>query len=962
MSGRSLRRRRVYTAAQPITAQTTVQIRRSGHIVRKSYLNNQIRLISLSTSDLFTEEEYAAFSEMCSCSNELNIKENDATKSGRKLSEEEREPLLRRKREQQARLASLLESNENITRSVRLSGVIDTRKCRDENGEVHLPAGVTWRTLRASRKIAEFSSEESRAMGLSDRQITFDKIIVKWRSVDLLRQITMNGFNMDILQPDGSVVTKHYSVITASAGQLRTNRVQCVSDEMWEHIKVRLECGLDWDAINQKGGVNVAKYMAYLALSCSATDPWPEMDIDRCIVIPDFEAPVRGTMKKINPDYSSEVGEYEVMINHFDGAGVMLPSVSKRNFMTRGPWLKGLLTPFDFIKFCKVHKVPPLIKDVWGLEHDLVKENIQIMFTASQLKLWKYYESWEAYKTFFRFCGCTLSRTNYEEAYIPDTEINYQMLQTLQDFTDEEIEKFTLRSRKRIDDLCNTKESMLSTLGADINSTIPFKRALALYPSLLRDGYCRESLRSIKKRWTLDGRSGRLLCRNKRLFAIPDAYAACQFWFLHQERPEGLLQDGVVACRPYEKREKLDVLRSPHLYMEHAVRRVSHDPEVYEWLCSNGIYTSCHDLISRILQFDCDGDQLNVVEDELLITIAERNIEKYHIIPLFYDAMKAPPETLSRENLFAALKRAHDYSGIGQVSNALTKLWNKPDPDLDAAAWLTYYNNQVIDAAKTGKINDYENYPEIAARISKATGGKSGAMPYFFQFSMNARRSTQDGEIRKTLKMNDSTLNRICRQFMKRTYLNQNPDEIPPFSWRMLAAREPGPINPEMIELFCLLDSANVSTLIEAKSIEDTGDRMNGSGILAENMVEELEAAFGSLEAVYPSVLKYLFAGEGERKASHKQMFWKVFGYIALRNLEDNLVTAKPCPKCGQMIPSWHNKHNCGNAAGFITCCDCGTLTERRNSRQCRCPSCQAMYTQAKTKARVTAYRSRSAA
>ena len=60
MSGRSLRRRRVYTATQPIPVQTTVRIRRSGHIVRKSYLNHQIRLISLSTSDLFTEEEYAA--------------------------------------------------------------------------------------------------------------------------------------------------------------------------------------------------------------------------------------------------------------------------------------------------------------------------------------------------------------------------------------------------------------------------------------------------------------------------------------------------------------------------------------------------------------------------------------------------------------------------------------------------------------------------------------------------------------------------------------------------------------------------------------------------------------------------------------------------------------------------------------------------------------------------------------
>lgn len=66
------------------------------------------------------------------------------------------------------------------------------------------------------------------------------------------------------------------------------------------------------------------------------------------------------------------------------------------------------------------------------------------------------------------------------------------------------------------------------------------------------------------------------------------------------------------------------------------------------------------------------------------------------VVPLFYDANKAPPEIITRETLFNGLKRAHDYSGIGQVSNSLTKLWNKPDPDIDAAKLLTMYNNYVI--------------------------------------------------------------------------------------------------------------------------------------------------------------------------------------------------------------------------------------------------------------------------
>ena len=73
-----------------------------------------------------------------------------------------------------------------------------------------------------------------------------------------------------------------------------------------------------------------------------------------------------------------------------------------------------------------------------------------------------------------------------------------------------------------------------------------------------------ESLKEIKKRWTLDAQSGRLHCENKRLFAIPDIYACCEFWFLHDENPKGLLKNGEVACRIYRMYDKVDCLRSPH--------------------------------------------------------------------------------------------------------------------------------------------------------------------------------------------------------------------------------------------------------------------------------------------------------------------------------------------------------------------------------------------------------------
>lgn len=508
----------------------------------------------------------------------------------------DRQEILSQKKIAQEQLSKLIASHKNVPRSVNLDAVLDPTL--EER-----PPGVTWKALRPTRRIAEFVSEESRALGLNPNDITFDKIIVKWKSLDILKQIMLNGFTMQIVDGNGDVITKHYRFQTASAGQLRTDKVQFIAEDAWAKIADRIMCGLTWDSINAHGGVNTSKLMAYLALPSSATDPF-DFDIDRCIVIDDFEAPVEGLMDYIKPDYTMERGVKTVVINHTDGSGMMLPCVSRWNFMVRGPWLKGLLCSFDFIRFCQENHCDPIMTDVWGQVHDLVKENIQIIFTKSQLKLWKYYDSWDQYKTFFKQYNCHFGRTNMEEAYIQNTETNYQFIQTLVDFPDDDLKEFVRPTYDRIKTLSNDREHMLHALGADEYSEIPYRKALLMYPELLREAYSRESLKAIKKRWILDARSGKIRCKNKRLFAIPDLYAACQHWFLHQDRPEGLLKDGEVFSRIYQQTDEVDVLRSPHLYFEHAIRKMNHDEEIASWFYTNGIYTSCHDLISRILQFD----------------------------------------------------------------------------------------------------------------------------------------------------------------------------------------------------------------------------------------------------------------------------------------------------------------------------------------------------------------------
>lgn len=920
----------------------------------KTYLQEQIRLVSLSSYDLFTDEEYDLYMKIIDQKNELDRMDDEGAVKDKK------QIILNEKKKLKNKLDRMIAQHANMPRTVRLKSIIYYPK----DADYPFPEGVTYKNLKTSKKIAEFCCELSRAMDLKHLDSTLDLVVIKWKNIEILRQLVINGMYMPILTKDG-VELKHYRFFTASAGQLRRDKFMLISDAAWEKVHKRLECGLDWAEINKRGGCNSNKVSAYEALPNSATEEWTDFNIDEVIVVDDYEGEVTDRMTYIKPDYTWETAVRTVIIKHTDGCGMMLPEVSMSNFMVRMPSTKGLLISFDFIKFCKVNNVKPVISDIYGKEWDLEKDHIKIIMFKSMFKLWKYYDSWEHYKTEFKKNNCKCGKTNYEEEYLANKAINYQMIQTLTDFTDEEIKEFIKEEHARILGITKDMDSMLKTLKADEESEQPYKAALAIYPELLREAYSCESLKAIRKRMILDAKSGKIRCLNKRLFACPDLYGVCEWLFCHEEHPKGLLKNGEVSCKVFRRHEKVDVLRSPHLSMEHGIRNVVHDQEIYNWFYTNGIYSSLHDLLSRLLQLDWDGDQLNVVADPLFVKVAERNVQKYDVVPLFYDADTAPAEIVTLESMFTALRRAHDYSAgeitsIGEISNMLTRLWNKDNPDRDVANLLCMFNNLVIDAAKSGKINHYKNYPQVAKRIGRATGGKNGRLPYWFQFSKNGRKDTVTNKKRKYAEPNNSTMNRFCKAFNDIGNINLNYAGVAPFNWQMLLNEACPNSRPEIPQLFCELDSSNKSSIIESQNDYYTSEKVliNGYGIVAETIEAEMTEKYGSLEEVYPYIVKYLFAGEGMNKSSHKQMFWRVFGHIALRNLYSNLSNCDMCPECGVKIPAWVKNHQCvKNAKGFYECIDCGVMCERKNASQCRCEYCQETYRNIQKKAQQRAKR-----
>ena len=219
-------------------------------------------------------------------------------------------------------------------------------------------------------------------------------------------------------------------------------------------------------------------------------------------------------------------------------------------------------------------------------------------------------------------------------------------------------------------------------------------------------------------------------------------------------------------------------------------------------------------------------------------------------------------------------------------------------------------------------------------------------MPAWFKYSKNARNGKQD-KAKKYAEPNESTMNRICRAFEDIGNINMNFAGIPPFNWQMLMKEPCLTSRPEIPALFCEMDDRNTAIRIEALNQPYSSERelINGDKMTAEDIERVFVERFGSLEEAYPYVTKYLFAGEGMNRGSHKQMYWRVFGPIALSIIRENLTNYRVCPDCEMKIPSWVETHVCPkNSQGFYQCIECGRISMRTNAKQCRCLDCQKDY------------------
>ena len=554
------------------------------------------------------------------------------------------------------------------------------------------PRTMNPEVLKDKNVISLFVSSLTRAIGIENNQLSEDVFVVSVYFFQVFHNIVRDGFTYN---------GEKYIFLTASAGQIRTKKAVFIKESTFNRIKMRMMCGLTIEEINEAGGTNENKFLAYLALGNSATDVWEDFDIDKSIVVDDFETEVQSEVDHISIDYTIKREVTGTVIPHMDGCGIMLDKPTR---MVRAPWIKGLLVYFPFDKFIREKcDGKAVVTDIYGQDHDILTEDIRYIFTKSQFKMYKFYQSWEDYKQKFKQYHCEACYCNMEEQDIPRARINYQMLQTLTDMTDEEIITLTKETIEEIEAIGNDFQISMKLIGATSYNKNPsyVQEALMIYPELMRDQYSRDILKETKKSLIKQAKSGRLRVNGKYLFLSPDLYAFCEWLFLDDINPQGLLKDGEVFTTQFGNGDEVACLRSPHLYREWAIRKNAKNEELNKWFGETKcVYTSCHDLISRYLMFDNDGDKSLVVKDKLLTSIAKRNMKG--IVPMSYDLKKAKVGSITPDNIYHSMAKAYTGGNIGVVSNQITKVWNSSnltksyEDALKTVKLFTYINNQVI--------------------------------------------------------------------------------------------------------------------------------------------------------------------------------------------------------------------------------------------------------------------------
>lgn len=766
----------------------------------------------------------------------------------------------------------------------------------DENGKVIDSS----ETENANKQIALFESEMVRytEKPLDDFPLIMEIVYMKIANQTLI---------FDQIQKRGLMIEdKKYVFFTSTTNQMKEGEFVLIQEDFYKENQKKFMCGLTDEIINQNGGCNRGKYLAYkgLALSASIIPEGYAIDIEKCLVVPDFETSINEEVEFIGINHNNreftgiERRKEDVPIPQTDGAGMFLSGVLPASAQIRCAHLKGAIFPFDFRKFLQQDQVEgikpnPMILDAWGDPHDIIKEDIQVIFTASQLKMWRYYNSWNDYKKAFHDNDMRIAINKFADTDPKGyAKTSYQFIQTLssEKLTDEKIAELCADTIEYLDKLKNDLDTMIKIASKEDDY---ISLALEQHKELIYDEYIQSKLESKFKSERNDTRGNKLILKDSLYsYICPDLYAFCTWLFCGIKNPKGIIPRNYVYNsffndKPYDV---VDCLRSPHLYVEHGIRKLVKGEvldKCKEWFNDYDTIVSSHDLLCKLLMFDTDGDEILLTPNKTIIECVPDDI-----VPLYYIPFEPTKSEINNETIYEAIVSCMEHTQIGDISNVMTKNYNNPDTDMEFNKIMCCYNNLSIDYPKT------QNIVKLGTYEAKYNALKGENNPYFFVYAKGKSKES-------CKKIGNSNADRVCRYIHKSTgnkkykwkdserkfnpsilFNNENPVIIDNVKYEQL---EKLMFKLRMKEQIII---KNINEAVkEVSKLEGWKERVSKLEVLYHICEKLILNIFDSREEAVEYLLdmEYL-RRENEHKS--KNILWNCFGDLIYKNICNNLCLA----------------------------------------------------------------------
>lgn len=374
-----------------------------------------------------------------------------------------------------------------------------------------------------------------------------------------------------------------------------------------------------------------AKLEAYRALVCSASTPLSPprgvLVVDDCvthfkssyILVEDGEGdePVMSVV---------ENGDVELIDS--DGYGLMSPELARRwgydlrldyrpaGLCLRNSFCKGMAFAFDFHEFAEAVVGSYEVTDIWGQKHDI--RSIDLILTASMLKLWDSYGSWEEYQRNCDANGYCFSATKATPKELDvERRLNYQFIASYL-LSDDDVWELVEPTLTELTDVMGEDyaKTLLFLRGTKLTEETawsmdtPWVAALMADERMLGDPYVQHQLKGLVKKRVREAKFGKLKVHGNFSVISGDPFALCQhIWGLPVK---GILKAGEIYNRYWAEdgAKELAAFRAP-MSSHHNIAKVR--PQAgwsaahwYQYMDTVTVL-NCHDLITHSLN---GADQL----------------------------------------------------------------------------------------------------------------------------------------------------------------------------------------------------------------------------------------------------------------------------------------------------------------------------------------------------------------